>query len=77
MTATTVSPDTSATTATFGRRQELVEERGKRCGEIGSRTSRAGELLQVSSNTIASRYRYALGRLRGSLIAEENFSANS
>jgi len=34
-------------------------------------------LLSVSSNTAASRYRYALARLRGSMLAKENSCAES
>jgi RNA polymerase sigma-70 factor, ECF subfamily len=39
--------------------------------------SEIGELLGVSSNTAASRYRYALAKLRGSMFAKENSCANS
>jgi RNA polymerase sigma-70 factor, ECF subfamily len=39
--------------------------------------SEIGELLGVSSNTAASRYRYALAKLRGSMLAKENSCANS
>ena len=34
-------------------------------------------LLDVSSNTVASRYRYALVKLRGLMFAKENSCANS
>jgi RNA polymerase sigma-70 factor (ECF subfamily) len=34
-------------------------------------------LLGVSSNTVASRYRYALARLRGSISSKEDSCANS
>lgn len=34
--------------------------------------SQIGELLSISSNTAASRYRYALGKLRDSMSAKEN-----
>ena len=33
-------------------------------------------LLDISANTAASRYRYALGRLRESMCAKENFCAD-
>jgi RNA polymerase sigma-70 factor, ECF subfamily len=36
-----------------------------------------GELLNISSNTAASRYRYALAKLRESMCAKEDFCANS
>jgi RNA polymerase sigma-70 factor (ECF subfamily) len=36
-----------------------------------------GELLDVSANTAASRYRYALAKLRESMCAKEDFCANS
>jgi RNA polymerase sigma-70 factor (ECF subfamily) len=39
--------------------------------------SEIGELLGVSSNTAASRYRYALAKLRGSMFAKENSCADS
>ena len=39
--------------------------------------SEIGELLGVSSNTAASRYRYALAKLRGSMLAKENSCADS
>ena len=39
--------------------------------------SEIGDLLGVSSNTAASRYRYALARLRGSMLAKENSCADS
>lgn len=39
--------------------------------------SEIAELLGVSANTAASRYRYALAKLRGSMFAKENSCANS
>ncbi len=36
-----------------------------------------GDLLGVSSNTAASRYRYALGKLRDSMSVKENYCADS
>lgn len=39
--------------------------------------SAIGDLLGVSSNTAASRYRYALAKLRGSMLAKENSCADS
>jgi len=36
-----------------------------------------GELLGLSSNTAASRYRYALGKLRDSMSVKENYCADS
>jgi RNA polymerase sigma-70 factor, ECF subfamily len=36
-----------------------------------------GDLLGVSANTAASRYRYALAKLRGSMLAKENSCADS
>jgi RNA polymerase sigma-70 factor, ECF subfamily len=39
--------------------------------------SQIGDLLDVSSNTIASRYRYALGKLRDSVLPKENSCAGS
>jgi RNA polymerase sigma-70 factor, ECF subfamily len=39
--------------------------------------SEIGDLLGVSSNTVASRYRYALAKLRGSMLAKENSCAHS
>jgi RNA polymerase sigma-70 factor, ECF subfamily len=39
--------------------------------------SQIGDLLDVSSNTIASRYRYALGKLRDSMLPKENSCAGS
>lgn len=39
--------------------------------------SQIADLLNVSSNTVASRYRYALGKLRGSLLPKENSCAGS
>jgi RNA polymerase sigma factor (sigma-70 family) len=39
--------------------------------------SQISELLSISSNTAASRYRYALAKLRGSMVAKENSCANS
>jgi len=38
--------------------------------------SQISELLDLSSNTIASRYRYALAKLRDSMFAKENSCAN-
>lgn len=38
--------------------------------------SQIGELLGVSSNTAASRYRYALAKLRDSMSAKEDSRAN-
>jgi RNA polymerase sigma-70 factor (ECF subfamily) len=38
--------------------------------------SQVGDLLGVSSNTAASRYRYALGKLRESMLAKENSCAD-
>jgi RNA polymerase sigma-70 factor, ECF subfamily len=35
------------------------------------------EILEISSNTAASRYRYALGKLRESMCVKEDFCANS
>jgi RNA polymerase sigma-70 factor, ECF subfamily len=35
------------------------------------------DLLGISSNTAASRYRYALAKLRGSMLAKENSCADS
>ena len=35
------------------------------------------DLLDLSSNTVASRYRYALAKLRDSMFAKENSCANS
>jgi RNA polymerase sigma-70 factor, ECF subfamily len=35
------------------------------------------ELLSISSNTVASRYRYALARLRGAMLVKENSCADS
>jgi RNA polymerase sigma-70 factor (ECF subfamily) len=37
--------------------------------------SQIGDLLNASSNTIASRYRYALGKLRDSMLPKENSCA--
>ena len=37
--------------------------------------SQIGDLLGVSSNTAASRYRYALGKLRDSMLPKENSCA--
>ncbi len=37
--------------------------------------SQIGDLLEVSSNTAASRYRYALGKLRDSMLPKENSCA--
>ena len=39
--------------------------------------SQISDLLGVSSNTVASRYRYALAKLRDSMFAKENSCANS
>jgi len=39
--------------------------------------SQIGDLLEVSSNTAASRYRYALGKLRDSMLPKENSCAES
>jgi RNA polymerase sigma-70 factor, ECF subfamily len=39
--------------------------------------SQIADLLSISSNTAASRYRYALGRLRDSMSAKENSCADS
>ena len=39
--------------------------------------SEIGDLLSVSSNTAASRYRYALAELRGSMFAKEDSCADS
>jgi RNA polymerase sigma-70 factor, ECF subfamily len=39
--------------------------------------SQISELLGISSNTVASRYRYALAKLRDSMFAKENSCANS
>ena len=39
--------------------------------------SEIGDLLGISSNTAASRYRYALAKLRAEMFAKENFCANS
>ena len=39
--------------------------------------SQIGDLLSVSSNTAASRYRYALRKLRDSMSAKENSCADS
>ena len=36
-----------------------------------------GDLLGVSSSTVASRYRYALGKLRDSMSVRENYCADS
>lgn len=36
-----------------------------------------GELLSISANTAASRYRYALTKLRDSMVAKEDSCANS
>jgi RNA polymerase sigma-70 factor, ECF subfamily len=38
--------------------------------------SEIGDLLGTSSNTAASRYRYALAKLRGAMVAKENSCAN-
>src|SRR5271154_6657666 len=39
--------------------------------------SQISDLLDLSSNTVASRYRYALAKLRDSMLAKENSCANS
>jgi len=39
--------------------------------------SQIADLLNISSNTAASRYRYALGKLRDSMSAKENSCADS
>jgi RNA polymerase sigma-70 factor, ECF subfamily len=39
--------------------------------------SQIGQLLNASSNTVASRYRYALGKLRESMSPKENYCAGS
>jgi RNA polymerase sigma-70 factor (ECF subfamily) len=39
--------------------------------------SEIADLLGVSANTAASRYRYALAKLRGSMLAKENSCADS
>jgi RNA polymerase sigma-70 factor, ECF subfamily len=39
--------------------------------------SQIGELVSISPNTAASRYRYALAKLRESMFAKENSCANS
>ncbi|HLZ42478.1 MAG TPA: RNA polymerase sigma factor [Candidatus Sulfotelmatobacter sp.] len=39
--------------------------------------SQIADLLEVSSNTAASRYRYALGKLRESMLPKENSCAES
>ncbi len=39
--------------------------------------SQIGDLLDVSSNTAASRYRYALSKLRDSMLPKENTCAGS
>jgi RNA polymerase sigma-70 factor, ECF subfamily len=39
--------------------------------------SQIGDLLAVSSNTAASRYRYALDKLRGSMLPKENPCADA
>ena len=39
--------------------------------------SEIADLLDVSSNTAASRYRYALAKLRGSMLVKENSCADS
>jgi RNA polymerase sigma-70 factor, ECF subfamily len=39
--------------------------------------SQIADLLEISSNTAASRYRYALARLRESICAKEDSCANS
>jgi RNA polymerase sigma factor (sigma-70 family) len=39
--------------------------------------SQIGDLLDLSSNTAASRYRYALGKLRNAMLPRENSCAGS
>ncbi len=39
--------------------------------------SQIGELLNLSSNTVASRYRYALAKLRESMLTRENSCADA
>lgn len=39
--------------------------------------SQISDLLGVSPNTVASRYRYALGKLRDAMLPKENSFANS
>jgi RNA polymerase sigma-70 factor (ECF subfamily) len=39
--------------------------------------SQIGDLLGISSNTVASRYRYALGKLRDSMLTKENSCGDS
>ena len=39
--------------------------------------SQIGDLLNASSNTVASRYRYALGKLRDSMLPKEDSCAGS
>lgn len=39
--------------------------------------SQIAEVLEISSNTAASRYRYALAKLRETMCTKEGFSANS
>ena len=39
--------------------------------------SQVADVLEISSNTAASRYRYALAKLRESMCAKENSCANS
>lgn len=39
--------------------------------------SEIGDMLSVSSNTAASRYRYALAKLRGSMLPKENPCADT
>jgi RNA polymerase sigma-70 factor, ECF subfamily len=39
--------------------------------------SQIAELLGVSSNTLASRYRYAIDKLRGAMLPKEDSCANS
>ena len=38
--------------------------------------SQISDLLDLSSNTVASRYRYGLAKLRDSMFAKENYCAN-
>lgn len=39
--------------------------------------SQVAEVLEISANTAASRYRYALAKLRETMCAKENLNANS
>ena len=66
-------------TTSFQSNLRLVELVRLFAGLYGVTLSPAqiGELLDVSSNTAASRYRYALAKLRESMCAKEDFCANS